>query len=75
MNAMPAPVNSEHLSCTNDKYLPKAENKNESVFFNGVTNDDEDSKPLKRWLKTSAALQWDYKNIVKRKGRLERLNQ
>lgn len=28
---------------------------------------------LKRWLKKSAAIQWDYKNIVKRKGKLERL--
>ena len=28
---------------------------------------------LKRWLAKSAAIQWDYKNIVKRKGRLERL--
>ncbi|MCP9752059.1 DUF1801 domain-containing protein [Ferruginibacter sp. HRS2-29] len=28
---------------------------------------------LKRWLKKSAAIQWDYKNIVKRKGVLERL--
>ncbi len=28
---------------------------------------------LKRWLKKSAAIQWDYKNIVKRKGQLERL--
>lgn len=31
------------------------------------------SKDLVRWLKKSAAIQWDYKNIVKRKGRLERL--
>lgn len=30
-------------------------------------------KDLKRWLKKSAAIQWDYKNIVKRKGKLERL--
>ncbi|MFO0858977.1 MAG: DUF1801 domain-containing protein [Phycisphaerales bacterium] len=30
-------------------------------------------KDLKRWLKKAAAIQWDYKNIVKRKGRLERL--
>jgi len=29
---------------------------------------------LKRWLKKAAAIQWDYKNIVKRKGRLERLS-
>jgi hypothetical protein len=28
---------------------------------------------LKRWLEKSARIQWDYKNIVKRKGRLERL--
>ncbi len=28
---------------------------------------------MKRWLKKSAEIQWDYKNIVKRKGKLERL--
>lgn len=28
---------------------------------------------LKRWLKKSAEIQWDYKNIVKRKGKLVRL--
>jgi hypothetical protein len=28
---------------------------------------------LKRWLKKSGEIQWDYKNIVKRKGKLERL--
>jgi len=28
---------------------------------------------LPRWLEKSARIQWDYKNIVKRKGRLERL--
>lgn len=32
-------------------------------------NDDE----LKKWLKKGEAIQWDYKNIVKRKGVLERL--
>jgi len=30
-------------------------------------------KDLKRWLKKSRDIQWDYKNIVKRKGLLERL--
>ena len=30
-------------------------------------------KDLKRWLKKSKEIQWDYKNIVKRKGVLERL--
>lgn len=32
-----------------------------------VTND------LKRWLKKAETIQWDYKNIVKRMGQLERL--
>lgn len=31
------------------------------------------AKDLKRWLEKSIAIQWDYKNIVKRKGKLERL--
>ncbi|MFN3665897.1 MAG: DUF1801 domain-containing protein [Sediminibacterium sp.] len=30
-------------------------------------------KDLKRWLKKACEIQWDYKNIVKRKGVLERL--
>ena len=30
-------------------------------------------KYLKRWLKKSKEIQWDYKNIVKRKGELEKL--
>jgi hypothetical protein len=28
---------------------------------------------LKRWLEKATAIQWDYKNLVKRKGQLERL--
>jgi len=31
------------------------------------------TKDLKRWLEKSKKIQWDYKNIVKRKGVLERL--
>ena len=38
------------------------------------TSADEISiKDLKRWLKKSVEIQWDYKNIVKRKGKLVRL--
>lgn len=29
---------------------------------------------LKRWLRKSKTIQWDYKNIVKRKGKLVRLS-
>ncbi|MBL7794291.1 MAG: DUF1801 domain-containing protein [Saprospiraceae bacterium] len=32
-----------------------------------------DLTDLDRWLKKSREIQWDYKNIVKRKGQLERL--
>lgn len=32
-----------------------------------------DTHALQRWLEKSKVIQWDYKNIVKRKGRLERL--
>lgn len=32
-----------------------------------------DAKSLKRWLKKARDIQWDYLNLVRRKGRLERL--
>jgi len=32
-----------------------------------------DTNELRRWLEKSRKIQWDYKNIVKRKGKLERL--
>ncbi len=31
------------------------------------------TEELERWLKKARKIQWDYKNIVKRKGKLERL--
>lgn len=45
--------------------------KDASVFYNSVSEVKETK--LKRWLKKSKEIQWDYKNIVKRKGQLERL--
>ncbi|MFM5906949.1 MAG: DUF1801 domain-containing protein [Novosphingobium sp.] len=38
-----------------------------------VTADDINLADLRRWLARSRAVQWDYKNIVKRRGVLERL--
>ena len=38
-----------------------------------VANRYERKADLKRWLEKSIEIQWDYKNIVKRKGKLERL--
>lgn len=31
------------------------------------------TKDLKRWLKKAKSIQWDYKNIVKRKGKLVKI--
>lgn len=45
--------------------------KDASVFYTSV--EQINVKDLKRWLKKSRDIQWDYKNIVKRKGKLERL--
>lgn len=39
------------------------------------TSEDQISvKDLKRWLKKARGIQWDYKNVVKRKGKLVRLS-
>lgn len=45
--------------------------KDASIFYTSV--EQVDPVDLERWLKKSREIQWDYKNIVKRKGRLERL--
>lgn len=38
-----------------------------------ITIDDINLKALKRWLKKAKHIQWDYKNLVKRRGKLVRL--
>jgi hypothetical protein len=45
--------------------------KDASVFYNDVA--EIKKTHLRRWLKKSKSIQWDYKNIVKRKGVLVRL--
>jgi hypothetical protein len=32
------------------------------------------TKQLKGWIEKATTIQWDYKNLIKRKGRLERLS-
>ena len=39
--------------------------------YTGV--DGVDRRELGRWLATAREVQWDYKNLIRRKGRLERL--
>lgn len=55
----------EHLNIRGKKF------KDASVFYNH--SNEIVPKELKRWLQKSRAIQWDYKNIVKRKGRLIKL--
>lgn len=45
--------------------------KDASIFYNSA--EEINVKDLNRWLQKSKEIQWDYKNIVKRKGQLERL--
>ena len=37
--------------------------------------DEINIKDLKRWLKKSKTIQWDYKNLIKRKGVLKKLGE
>lgn len=42
-----------------------------SLFYNNSSEVDKDD--IVRWLHKAKTIQWDYKNIIKRKGRLEKL--
>lgn len=55
----------ENLNVRGEKF------KDASIFYNAAA--EIKTKDVKRWLKLSRTIQWDYKNIVKRKGRLEKL--
>lgn len=46
--------------------------KDASIFYNTV--DEIHAEDISRWLKKSREIQWDYKNIVKKKGKLEKLS-
>ena len=45
--------------------------KDASIFYNEISQIN--LEDLKRWLQKSETIQWDYKNIVKRKGQLEKI--
>lgn len=57
--------NEEQLSVEGEKF------QDASVFYNNVN--EINKTDILRWLKKSMEIQWDYKNIVKRKGELIRL--
>lgn len=45
--------------------------KDASIFYSNAS--DINPSDLQRWLEKSRSIQWDYKNIVKRKGKLEKI--
>ncbi|MEN9399051.1 MAG: hypothetical protein RL632_152 [Bacteroidota bacterium] len=45
--------------------------KDASIFYNSISEIDVEA--LNRWLKKSRDIQWDYKNIVKNRGKLNRI--
>ncbi len=55
----------ENLKVRGEKF------KDASVFYNDVS--EVNLEELQRWLQKSRDIQWDYKNLVKRKGKLQRL--
>lgn len=60
-----ADFNEVGLSVRGEKF------KDASIFYNNMA--EVHLADLTRWIKKSREIQWDYKNIVKRKGVLERL--
>lgn len=45
--------------------------KDASIFYTSIS--EINSFEISQWLKKSRDIQWDYKNLIKRKGKLERL--
>ncbi len=61
-----ADFDEEELNLRGEKF------KDASLFF--TQSSEINLSNLKRWLRKARTIQWDYQNIVKRKGRLERLS-
>jgi len=60
-----ADFDEDNLSVRGEKF------KDASIFYNNVS--ELNVSDLNRWIKKSREIQWDYKNLIKRKGKLERL--
>lgn len=56
-----------------DEPLLVPEGKFKAAEYRFARGEGIDTLPLERWLQKAVDIQWDYKNIVKRKGVLERL--
>lgn len=51
----------------------KSEGKFKAAEIRYHSKEEINASDVKRWLKKASEIQWDYKNLVKRKGVLERL--
>jgi len=60
-----ADFDDEKLNVRGEKF------KDASIFYNQI--DDIKVEDINHWLQKSITIQWDYKNIVRRKGRLEKM--
>lgn len=60
-----ADFGAENLTVKGQKF------KDASIFYNSVS--EINTAELVAWLQTSREIQWDYKNIIKRRGKLVRL--
>lgn len=56
-----------------DEHNLHAEGKFKAAEIRYTSKDQINLTDLHRWLKKATAIQWDYKNIVKRRGVLEKL--
>lgn len=56
-----------------EEKLQKGTGKFKDASITYTSEEEVNTKDLKRWLKKAKEIQWDYKNIIKRKGVLERL--
>lgn len=56
-----------------ENLLPEGKFKAAEIFYKNVK--DIKITHLKRWLKKAMIIQWDYKNIVKNKGKLSLVNE
>ena len=57
----------------NEEKLKPGTGKFKDVSISYTSIKELNAEDIERWLKKSIAIQWDYKNLIKRKGKLERL--
>jgi hypothetical protein len=61
------------VSFDEEKDLKPGTGKFKDASITYTSEDQINTKDLKRWLKKAKDIQWDYKNVVKRKGKLVKL--